>query len=380
MSTASMALRKAAKRRKSQHIPQPPLSEPSEARPSSPLTSLNSEHGDDLRPASPPESVQSLMTQPRSLPPHFGHGLGQDPQFLVSRPSLTIAIPPSEENGIDFLQWKHQMRLSLMLHGTWDVVTGIYTRPLQTWDPERLPNWLMRDSDAQQLITMSIKGEAMNHTLLCSTAKEAWDSLVDHYKGKGEKQITHLMGDLYHRNFVETEPLEPQINQMLLAAQSLSSLGSPVPEKHLAFQLVSTLPDSFELLKVLLNQIPHTKLSMDCVITMIIDDEKWHVQASGESPLAFFAKVAKKAAEKGKEKDKAGEKDKKHCTHCGHNRHKKHYCFRLQDEKEKAAKAKKAAAAAATAPSSSAASKVPSTNADANDATAVANLAKTGTP
>jgi len=124
---------------------------------------------------------------------------------------------------------------------------------------------------------MSVKGEAMNRPLLCSTAKEAWDSLVDRYEGKGEKQIMHLMGDLYHRNFVETEPLEPQINQMLLVAQSLSSLGSPVPEKHLAFQLVSALPDSFELLKVLLNQIPHTKLSTDRMIAMIIDDEKRHV-------------------------------------------------------------------------------------------------------
>ena len=127
-----MAPCKAAKRRKSQRVPQPPLSESSEARPLSPLTSLNSEQGDNLRPASPPESVRSPMTQPRSLPPHFGHGFGQDPQFLVSRPSLTMAIPPFKENGINFLQWKHWMKLSLTLCGTWDVVTGTYARPLQT--------------------------------------------------------------------------------------------------------------------------------------------------------------------------------------------------------------------------------------------------------
>src|SRR5712671_3042084 len=90
-------------------------------------------------------------------------------------------------------------------------------------------------------------------------------------------------------------------------------------------------------------------------------------------------KAAKKAADKGKEKDKVGEKDKKHCTHCGCDGHEKYYCFKLQDEKEKAAKAKKAAAAAATAPSSSATGKAPPAN-DTSDATATANLAKTGTP
>jgi len=90
-------------------------------------------------------------------------------------------------------------------------------------------------------------------------------------------------------------------------------------------------------------------------------------------------KAAKKAADKGKEKDKVGEKDKKHCTHCGRDGHKKYYCFKLWDKKEKAAKAKKAAAAAAMAPSSSAAGKVPPAN-NTSDATAAANLAKTGTP
>jgi len=161
--------------------------------------------------------------------------------------------------------------------GTWSLVTGAYAKPLQIWDTEQLTDWLMRDSDAQQLIAMSVKGEAMNCVLLCPTAKEAWDSLISRYEGKGEKQITHLMGDLYRRNFTESEPLEPQINQIRLAAQSLSTLGSPVLEKHLAFQLISALLDSLELLKILLNQIPYAELSTDRVIAMIIDDERWRV-------------------------------------------------------------------------------------------------------
>src|SRR5712671_1189662 len=124
---------------------------------------------------------------------------------------------------------------------------------------------------------MSVKGKAMNCVLLCSTAKEAWDSLISHYEGKGEKEIMHLMGDLYCRNFTESEPLEPQINQIRLTVQSLSTLGSPVPEKHLAFQLISALLDSLELLKILLNQIPYAELSTNCVIVMIIDDERWRI-------------------------------------------------------------------------------------------------------
>src|SRR5882757_4240315 len=364
-----MPPRKAAKKRKSQRPPQPSPSEPSEARPSSPLTSINSEHGGDPRPASPPESVRSPMTQNRYPSPQFGQGFGQDPQFLISRPSLTVAITPFEETGIDFLQWKHKMTLSLRLRGTWDVVTGAYPKPLQIRDPGKLSDWLMRDSDAQQLIAMSVKGEAMNRVLLCSTAKDAWETLVDRYEGKGEKQITHLMGDLYRRNFVKSEPLEPQINQMLLVAQSLSTLGSPVPEKHLAFQLISALPDSLELLKALLDQIPHAELNTDRVIAMIIEDKKRRVRASGEPPSAFFAKAAKKVAEKTKEKDKSGEKGK-HCTYCGRDGHEKFYCYKLQqDEKEKASKVAAAATAAAAPP--------PPANADANAATAAANLAKT---
>ena len=64
------------------------------------------------------------MMRPRSPPPHIGYGPGQESQFLVTRPSLTVAITPFEEDGIDFLQWKHRMMLSLRLRGTWDVVTG----------------------------------------------------------------------------------------------------------------------------------------------------------------------------------------------------------------------------------------------------------------
>src|SRR5712672_4217266 len=369
-----MPPRKATKKWKSQLPPRPLPSEPSETRPPSPLTSLSSGHGDNLRPASPPESVRSPMTRPRS-PPHIGHGPGQEPQFLVTRPSLAVAIAPFEENGFDFLQWKHQMTLSLRLRGTWDVVTGAYAKLLQIRDTEQLTDWLMRDSDAQQLITMSVKGEAMNRVLLCSTAKEAWDSLISRYEGKGEKQITHLMADLYRRNFTESEPLEPQINQILLAAQSLSTLSSPVPEKHLAFQLISALPDSLQLLKILLNQIPYAKLSTDHIIAMIIDDERQCVQASGDSPSAFFVKAAKKS-EKGKGKDKSGERERKHCTHCGRDGHKKTFCHKLLvEEKEKAIKAEKAAATAALLPPTT--SKALPANANANVAMAAANLANT---
>src|SRR5712672_461647 len=107
-SLTPMPPRKATRKRKSQPPPPPrPLtSEPLETRPSSPLTSLGLEHSDNPRPASPLESVRSPMTCPRSPPPHISYGPGQESQFLVTRPSLMVAITPFEEDGIDFLQWK----------------------------------------------------------------------------------------------------------------------------------------------------------------------------------------------------------------------------------------------------------------------------------
>jgi gag-polypeptide of LTR copia-type len=179
----------------------------------------------------------------------------------------------------------------------------------------------------------------MNQVLLCASAQECWNSLLKRYIGKGESQVAHLTSDLYCSTLNDLEPMEPQINRILLAAQSLNSLGHHVMDTTLAYQLVMALPDSMEMLKFILYQIEPSDMNTEHISTRILEDQKRCIRTSGESVSAFFTKsAAKKGRGKGKDKDKDKEKeksdkkDKKRCTHCRHIGHKKSECQKLKRE------------------------------------------------
>jgi hypothetical protein len=247
-------------------------------------------------------------------------------------------IPFLDDNGSNFAFWQFRVRMVLELRDLWVLVDGSKAKPDEKADATGYADWISKDREARAQITLTLKDEPLNSVLFATTAKECWDKLSERYEGKGEQKIVYLIDEVFRSTLSESEPLEPQINALIRAANTISNLGLTLDDKLLAFALISSLPSSFSTLKTILSTTKPTDLTVEYIKSQVILDEQRRVRESGAGATAYFAKAAKKGKKKDNQSD--GQKKKK-CTHCKKLGHDVGECRKLKKEKEEeAAKAK----------------------------------------
>jgi hypothetical protein len=226
----------------------------------------------------------------------------------------------------------------LELHDLWALVDGSKTKPDKKADATGYADWISKDREAQAQITLTLKDEPLNLVLFATNAKDCWDKLSERYKGKGEQKIVYLIDEVFWSTLSKSDPLEPQINALIHAVNTISNLGLTLGDKLLSFALISSLPSSFSTLKTILSTTKPTDLTVEYVKSQVILDEQHRVCELGVGAMAYFAKAAKK----GKKKDNQSDRQKKKkCTHCKKLGHEVGECCKLKKEKdEEASKAK----------------------------------------
>jgi len=100
-------------------------------------------------------------------------------------------VPYLEENGTNFAFWKYRVELVLQIRNLWPLVDGTDKAP-STTSPD-YADWTSRDREARAQIALTLTDEPLNTVFQARTSKEAWDSLMARYEGKGEQKIAYLI-------------------------------------------------------------------------------------------------------------------------------------------------------------------------------------------
>ncbi|KAH9070516.1 hypothetical protein Ae201684P_002873 [Aphanomyces euteiches] len=150
-------------------------------------------------------------------------------------------------DGDNFHLWKFKMMIVLEEQDLWDIVSGV-----EKWEDQgdaaeqaRYTKWQKK---AFAIVCLSLEDSPLSMRRSCKTAKEAWKRLGDHY----EKQI--LANKLYLRKkffscaMVEGSDMLKHINEMKTLSEQLEAVGAPVSEEGLVITLLSSLPESYEVL------------------------------------------------------------------------------------------------------------------------------------
>ena len=140
----------------------------------------------------------------------------------------------------------------------------------------------------------------LNTIFNAETSKEAWDSLMAHYKGKGEQKIAYLIIELFCSTLSDDMPLDPQINAMLHTANTITTLGLPLHEKLIALAIIISLPLSYDTLKTILTAAKSTEMTVKNVHSQVALEEHWRTREA-DSSSAFTAHF--KGTPKGKNQD-----------------------------------------------------------------------------
>jgi len=75
--------------------------------------------------------------------------------------------------------------------------------------------WSSKNREAQTLIILALKDEPLDTIVDAETAAECWEKLLQRYEGKGVQRKMQHLDEIFKTTFIDSDPLEPQINSLL---------------------------------------------------------------------------------------------------------------------------------------------------------------------
>ena len=252
------------------------------------------------------------------------------PAKASSNPTkFEIEIPPLDDSGGDCTHWCKTVTLVLKYRGLWDVVDSSSPAPDPATDAQAHLEWSRRDQEAHLQLILALSRALRNCVLDATSAKEVWDTLKARYQGGGELHSTYLLERLFMTPFIDSEPMEPQIANVVSITCQLNNMGFPVSDQWLTAILKVKLPESWETLKTVLANAEEGKQTSKGVISQILAEEHRRIRAAGGDTTAYFTK----STAKGKKKSGNGKK----CSHCNRRGHNVSECRALKKEQEETA-------------------------------------------
>ena len=214
--------------------------------------------------------------------------------------------------------------LMLKYKGLWDIIDGS-TPPPEPADAQDHLDWTQHDQEAQLQIMTALNSAPLNHVLNTKSAKDVWDLLRIRYQGDDNLRQHYLLKHLFTIAFHNSDPMEPQIAEVVLIACQLTDIGFPITDQLLAGAIRIKLPESWNTLKMVLANTGGTAQTSKGVISQILAKEHCCVHTAGGDAATYFAK----ATPKGKKKH-----GKKMCSYCKNKGHTASEC-RKQEQEEK---------------------------------------------
>ena len=265
-------------------------------------------------------SSSSAPTQGGSSP-QTGSSTAARP-FVPAKPNLPIL----DDDGYDYDLWSMALTLALQNRGLWPIVNGSETAPDATTDPADYDEWCLKDREAQLMILLALRKVDQMCIYRTQTSKESWDLLRTRYSGGGGLRTVSFLSEVLLATFSDTEPLWPQLDAVIFAAQKLESVNLAIHDVVLAYLLALRLPESYSTLRTVLTSSDSTKISSGWVVDQVIAEEHHRISQSGGNATAFFTKP---------KKDKSGRNTNyQKCSYCKRKGHEKSDCRKLKKEQE----------------------------------------------
>ena len=200
-------------------------------------------------PAPPVSGNTAQQTQGGSTPV-AGSSVAAKP-FVLAK----FDLPMLNNNGDNYELWSKALTLSLLNRGLWTIIDGTEVSPDPKADTTAHKEWKLKDQEAQLTILLALKPVDQKSIYHARTLKECWDRLHTCYSGGDNGRTVLLLEQVFLATLKDSEPLQPQLDGIIFAAQQLKSVNLAISDRVLAFWLESRLPDSYDTLRTVLTKL-----------------------------------------------------------------------------------------------------------------------------
>jgi hypothetical protein len=153
-----------------------------------------------------------------------------------------LKIPLLDDRSDSYTCWCKTVTLVLRYQGLWDIVNSTSPAPDPATDAQAHLDWSRHDQEAHLQLILALSPALHDHVLNMTSSKEVWDMLKAQYQGSGELQSHYLLERLFTTPFVDSEPMEPQFNNIVSIVRQLNAINFPVSDQWLTSMLRVKLP------------------------------------------------------------------------------------------------------------------------------------------
>lgn len=225
----------------------------------------------------------------------------------------------------NYATWRFRMELILIKEELYEMVS--------CQKPDAPDNvWLAKDGKARAIIGLALENSQLTHVMKARSAKEMWEALQSfHYRSSLVNKI-HVLRQLLRLQLEEGGNMADHIASVMELSQRLEAMGDTLNGFWLVAILLSSLPQSYDVLIIALESRKDEELDLEYVKGKLLDE--WRRRNENTSQQNKALKV-----DGGKYSERR--ETKKTCHYCSKEGHFRKDCWKLaEDRKEKERKGK----------------------------------------
>lgn len=222
----------------------------------------------------------------------------------------------------NFLDWKFQMKNSLLHDDLWNTVKG-YPEGDETKEHVKV----RKDERALSRINLMVEKCCFPYVMNCGTDKEAWTALERAFEDKGLNKRLILLQKLFSVKLVDYTTMDEYINAVMSISGQLSSMGKPVDDEFLGVILLKGLPKMYRPMVMALENV-EVEITSDFVKNKLMQDADWNPDTKRQAIREEAALLSRDKPFKKKEKKIPS------CWHCKEEGHFKMVCPKLKEEED----------------------------------------------
>src|SRR5882724_9087466 len=175
-------------------------------------------------------------------------------------------------NDANYVDWCYMMAATLVEKDLWDVVDGSLTCPVGSPNYKTVKTFVKKQQLARAKIILSIEASQLPHTCH-NDPKVIWDSLQKVHQACGFATCLSLCRCFLYMCKQDHQPVVSWVSDVKRATFQLEAAGISTIDEDIILALTEGLPESFLTFIVTLDSLPPSKLTLDNIITRLLNEE-----------------------------------------------------------------------------------------------------------
>jgi hypothetical protein len=244
---------------------------------------------------------------------------------LDEKSNSKLEIPKLADDGKNYWIWSEKIQLVLEYQGLAKYLDVKATPPAEvTYADADKPtasekaqvkereDWIQGMKKTRITLLLAVGDETFKLVSRRETAKEVWAGIAIRFQGIGAQSAAFLMTKLWRTQMDGDKELLPQITELRGYADSLTSLGFPLPDVLIAIAIIISLPADYQTLQTILTST-RLKPDTDSVIASILAEESLRRETGDVLLKARTSKAGKSSV--------VAKKGGNECSNCGKTGH-----------------------------------------------------------